>query len=516
MSLVQIRELLPFPKNGDNATDTLINGIHFNRTALTHFNYTLYSNGTLSNGSNCWLSFDIYKPHMFSNGTFLNATSCYSPIDPLETRGSVGIAFAVMFALTIFTSLMNLRKHGRRFLPAEKRWSPVGRRWQWYWMLFVAACGTISCFMSIDVDRDYLQDLALILQGFFYHLMLPTVLAAVWESVRHWGSWQERQICDRDTFAFEAGSSRERQEFWLPLMFYLFAFLDFFMTIPRSWSAIPKQRSFEQTLAEAKPAATDARFKVGSILAIVCWVITCYSLGHSMYRYRERPRTKLMASLFYLVAAPPKFILVQILSAIRIGFNIASSFNWDISPLRFDGNSGFIYGLGYTPILLILIIFNLFGWLDPNEDRALIEQRKERGRMLDAELGIDADKRKPTWWRRLRPGYVNTAGLSAEQRLRVLTSDIGGGQPTQYSLEQAVEMGHIGRKDLGTYKDQESPKSETNPFSDNNAQGFDASAPVAGSRTTRMHSDAGSQFTISSGETLAAGPPQRIRSMLDI
>src|SRR5437016_5507383 len=105
MPLFSARELLEFPINPDNATDTTINGIHFNKTALDYFNYTLYSNGTLSNGTNCWLTFDIYKPHMLFNGTFLNGTSCYVPIEGVGTRGKVGIAFAVFFALTILFSV---------------------------------------------------------------------------------------------------------------------------------------------------------------------------------------------------------------------------------------------------------------------------------------------------------------------------------------------------------------------------------------------------------------------------
>lgn len=53
-------------------------------------------------------------------------------------------------------------------------------------MLFVAACGMISGITGIDVDRDYLQSIAIILQSFFSYLMIPGILAAVWEAVRHW------------------------------------------------------------------------------------------------------------------------------------------------------------------------------------------------------------------------------------------------------------------------------------------------------------------------------------------
>ena len=185
LQLFSVRELLVFP-SGENATDVLINGIHFNRTALDFFNYTLYSNGTLSNSSNCYLTFDVYQPSMTTNGTFINGTSCYDPYYGISQRGSTGIGFACLFTATIMFTLINLRKHGRLFLPSEKRFRAIGRRWQWYWMLFVAACGMISDITGIDVDRDYLQSTAIVLQSFFYYLMIPGILATVWEAVRHW------------------------------------------------------------------------------------------------------------------------------------------------------------------------------------------------------------------------------------------------------------------------------------------------------------------------------------------
>ena len=183
--MASTRNIVPFPEDG-NLTNVLIDGDSFNRTALDFFNYTLYSNGTLSNVSQCYLVFDQYRPTLLANGTFVNGTSCYSPIKSMGKRGSLGIAFGTLFALSVIFTLTNLRKHGRSFLPREGRWRAVGRRWQWYWMLFVAACGIISTFTSVDVDRYYLPGLPVILQGFFYYLLLPTLLACVWETGRHW------------------------------------------------------------------------------------------------------------------------------------------------------------------------------------------------------------------------------------------------------------------------------------------------------------------------------------------
>jgi hypothetical protein len=224
MGLVNIRELLAFPQ-GDNSSDTLIGGIHWNLTTLKHWNYTYYSNGTFSNGSLCFLLFEPYTPHLLQNGTFLNSTSCYSPIDPLHTRSKLGLFFACFFSLSIMFTFINLRKHGKLFLPREKRFHAIGRRWQWYWMLVVAAFAIISGLTGVDVDRYYLPELPVVLNNFFWILMLPTTMCVVWESVRHWGSWQERQMVDPNPFVLRQDDRRSKVEFWLPLVFYFFVWM---------------------------------------------------------------------------------------------------------------------------------------------------------------------------------------------------------------------------------------------------------------------------------------------------
>lgn len=118
-----------------------------------------------------------------------------------------------------------LKKHGSTHIPIEKRFRLVSRRWQWYWFFATAAVGAISGLVSIDVDRDYVQGTALILQGFFYYLMLPTALASIWEMTRHWGSFCERQLVDPDPWYFPDHDRRSKIEFYLPLVFYLWAFL---------------------------------------------------------------------------------------------------------------------------------------------------------------------------------------------------------------------------------------------------------------------------------------------------
>lgn len=214
-----------FP-TGDNSSFTNILGTQFNLTTLTHWNYTFYNtNRTLSNGSNCWLVFEPYTPGLLQNGTFLNTSSCYSAILPMGKRSEIGIAFVVLFALSIIFTFINLRKHGRLFLPVEKRFLPIGRRWQWYWMLFVAAMAVISGVSNVDVERYYVTEIPIVVSNFAWFLMLPGTMAIVWESVRHWGSWQERQMVDPNPFLLPRDDPRSKVEFFLPLVFYLFFWL---------------------------------------------------------------------------------------------------------------------------------------------------------------------------------------------------------------------------------------------------------------------------------------------------
>ena len=219
------RDLLQFP-DGDNSTDTVFGNVHFNLTTLEHYNYTYYSNGTLSNNSKCWLTFEPYQPAMLlNNGTFINATKCYVAIEGIGARGFVGIGFAVMYGIALVLTLTALTKHGAMYLPREKRFYPIGRRWQWYWALFVSVCALISLFVNVDVDRYYIQELPITVTVFFWFLMCQGTMALVWEAVRHWGSWQERQYIDPNPFELRQDDRRAMCEFWMPLWFYLWVWL---------------------------------------------------------------------------------------------------------------------------------------------------------------------------------------------------------------------------------------------------------------------------------------------------
>ncbi|KAL1837371.1 hypothetical protein VTJ49DRAFT_3953 [Mycothermus thermophilus] len=425
MPLLNPREVLPFPA-GNNATDTIISGHHLNLTALGEWNYTLYSNGTLSNDTRCLLTFEPWTPtYLFPNGTFLNATWCWSPVESIAVRGGVAIAFAVLFGLAIVLILVNLNKHGSLHLPVTKRFYPIGRRWQWYWGLWVCATAAVSLLTSIDVDRYYLPELPVILTSFFWYLMQWGAMAVVWEAVRHWGSWMERQFIDPDPFALRQDDRRARVELYLPLLFYLFLWLNFFMIIPRNWTPIQHQRYPEQTLSDAAPAATDSRFKAAAFLLLVSWIVILLSLRHSIKHYCPRNRGFLNRAIGLVRYTPARFKLLIPLAAVVVAFQALVAFRFEYSPLRVGGNLAAIFAGGYLPSLLILYVQIAFGFLNPNEDLELKRQRRVRNQEYDREMGV---VHKPSWWRRVN-GEVLDPNASMRERLAANARELHGAKP---------------------------------------------------------------------------------------
>jgi hypothetical protein len=231
----------------------------------------------------------------------------------------------------------------------------------------------------------------------------------------------------------------------MPLIFYLFGFLNFFMTIPRSWNSVQKQRSLDQQDALAKPSATDSRFKAGAVLAFCAWLVIVYALRHNIHYYKPKSKGPFRSCWGFVRYTPLKLVLVISLALVRVGYACAAAWDWSISPLKYNVQVGWLYGLGYAPVLLIIIVLNIWGYIEPNEDRALIAQRAERTASIDAELGIDRSTHKPSWWSKMH----GDSHLDTEQRLRNLVSAgptpgaIGGGRATHMKLERSIEMGNM-------------------------------------------------------------------------
>lgn len=435
MSVFVARDSVPWPA-GANSTDTEIGGIHFNLTALERWNYTLWSNNTLSNASRCYLAFDPYMPqYVFANGSFTNATSCYSPCNPLTTRGYTSIGLAVVYGLCLMFTLICLHRHGRMFLPSEKRFRPIGRRWQWYWQIAMIATGFISLITNIDVDRYYLPEIPIVLTSFFWFLMNVCTMACVWEAVRHWGSWQERQYIDPDPFALAMDDKRAQFEFWVPLFFYLWWWLDFFLVIPRNWGNIELQRSAEQSLLRAAPSATDGRFKAAAFVLFMGWLTCVFHLRHSIKHYKERNRGVINRAIGLVKFTPYRFLLILPIALFVVAFQALSVWKFEYSLMNIHGNVVCIFVGGYVPTILIMLIQIIAGFINPNEDRELIRQRRVRGAENDRDLGLVP---KPAWWSRLNGDAIQ--GESVRDRITRNVRELGGGRATAKNIEDSVDV----------------------------------------------------------------------------
>ncbi|KAF3926716.1 hypothetical protein ABW21_db0204815 [Orbilia brochopaga] len=336
----------------------------FNATTLAQFGYVIYPNDTISNWSTCVLAFGGYIPTVISNGSWYNSSGCDTPVREIRTRGILGIVTAVVFALLLILSLVCLNKHGKSFLPAEKRFRLVGRRWPWYWCIITSTLGIISGFTAVDVDRVWVLGTAAIFHFIFYLVTLPACLAAAWEMTRNWASFEERKGIDEDFFRYRQDDRRSKIEFYEPLIFYLFNFLSFFLSVLRAWNPISRSNI---------AVITDARFKAASIFSFLAWVVIVVALVISQHYYRP-------------YKFPWKIPVVLVLTLVRIGFNIASAFDYSISQLRWQASPGYIYGLGFLPIIIALVVILRSGWKEPNEDQELLRLRSARNTSLDQEM----------------------------------------------------------------------------------------------------------------------------------
>lgn len=303
------------------------------------------------------------------------------------------------------------------------------------------------------------------------------------------------------------------------------------MTIPRSWTRLQMQRSGEQEVLIAKPAGTDARFKVGGIIAALTFFIIIYNLSHSLYYYKPRlpPGSRLTAKLHnFRRYCPSKLFLLILVLGIRVAYSIASSWQWDLSIFKHDVHPGWPYGLGYGTTVLLLLIMEVFGFRDENEDRILIARRNSRNRSLDASLGVTL---KPSWWSKMH----GDSHLTAEQKLRALTTQLPDGAgagaagartglaPIAQDVELSAMSGGLRERSRSRPRSLESLASST---SSPPPPRYEVRSEVEkeGERrgilrypmAARADSDAASARTDLTEQTLTNPQGQVVRSMLDV
>ncbi|KAM3072196.1 hypothetical protein ACMFMF_007589 [Clarireedia jacksonii] len=251
--------------------------------------------------------------------------------------------------------------------------------------------------------------------------------------------WQERQMIDpnENQFALREDDRRSKVELLIPVVFYFFSWMNFFMTIPRSWGSIEKQRDSDQARLVAEPAATDLRFKLGAFFLLGAWMTTLYSLQHSIFHYKSHKAgvfSRVLATLRY---TPTKIVLGLIFSLVMIGYSVAISFEFSISPLKLHPNLSIMYPFGWGPIALILLIYEISGYIDPNEDAELIRQRRLREIEIDREMGTI---KRPRWWARL---HGDNTIPSVHDRIVENVAEIEGRGPNTRRFETGTEMNDL-------------------------------------------------------------------------
>lgn len=136
---------------------------------------------------------------------------------------------------------------------------------------------------------------------------------------------------------------------------------------------------------EGAAAATDAKFKASALCPIFAFIVILWSIGVTEFYYQPVAKK-----------VPYKIPVCLGLVLIRIGYNVAVAWNYDISPLKQQVPEAFPFALGYLPVLLVMMVMVFAAWKEPNDDHTIKELRDNRHANMDSELGISRNvKMKP-------------------------------------------------------------------------------------------------------------------------
>ncbi len=144
----------------------------------------------------------------------------------------------------------------------------------------------------------------------------------------------------------------------------------------RPWDKIQMQHDADQTRLNAQPVATNALSKIAAFVLLASWLTTDFTLYYYVKTYRPRSGSMSARASGLFPSIPLKFVISLALSLIMIGYDAASSFDFSMSPLNYQTNLKMMYGLGWVPIALIIITYEVAGLIEPNEDQEL---RRLRG-----------------------------------------------------------------------------------------------------------------------------------------
>lgn len=372
---------------------------YYNQSVLGIYNYTVYSNGTVSNGSQCFLTFGIYQPTLFENGSFFNTTSCDTPYYPVHSRGIVGVVFAIIMLMLLPASLFNLRKHGARYIEEKKRFKNVSRRWPWYWILILQVLCGISGFFSIDLDRDYLQGTSLTIYGAIFTAILPIALSACWELTRHWGSFEERKLDDADPFRFRQNDIRTKIHLLMPLGYYLLAVVTFFLTVLRNWNQIVNYISI---------FSVSIRWKIGVMFAYMTWLQIILQIFVTRFYYK-------VSSIPLVIPACLLCLLAEII------YSTVAAWNVNFNAFNTHSSVVFVALMAYLPLLLFVCLMNLSGLARENEDLVILARRRIRKRRASRGIfQVMEDRKKVN-----NNNYNTDSAISGDSNSNRINEDTG-------------------------------------------------------------------------------------------
>lgn len=85
---------------------------------------------------------------------------------------------------------------------------------------------------------------------------------------------------------------------------------------------------------------------------------------------------------------PARIPLCLVAILIRVVYNIAVAWEYNLGPLNAFTNVAYIYVLGYAPIVFCMLVMCIWARFEVNDDLRIKELRRERERRVDHELGI--------------------------------------------------------------------------------------------------------------------------------
>ena len=264
-----------------------------------------------------------------------------------------------------------------------------------------------------------------------------------------------------------------------------------------------------------------------------------YCVQHNLYYYRirgdpsePRPKRSFIDVATVIRHLPIRFTLCILIITVYIGYAVAETWIFDISVMKYDVTVVWPFGLGYTPVVVVLYILIIWGFMEPNEDKELIKQRMVRERSADEELGYS---KKPSWWSKARGDHH----LDDMSRLQDLVADTNVTSNTQRNRGSvgsgAMEMGamrsprtptaggnrtlqaQVNRLSLpgGGLRPRSPPRERRDGSRATTERGL-LSPTSPDSWTNRSTSPSTNSMASGVTGTTLVGGPQQVRSMLDI